>query len=154
MYEIRRVHLEDQEVFVKLYLEAYEHLSDYKYTTRREVKNYFRWLFKRDKNGFFAIEKDGKICGFGASDGNWLDKVYGRVLEIHELFVIPSCRGSGMGKRLVEHILSYGKSRGLSIACLWVGEKNFLAINFYKKLKFEVVGKWGKWLRMKRQLTC
>lgn len=150
---IRKATLKDMEVFIENYIKAYERLKDYKYTSRSDVKHYFKWLYKRDREGFFVAEIDGKVAGFAAGDSNWINPEGLKVLEIHEIFVIPEMRERGIGRKLLEKLLEYGKSKGLKIAELWVGEKNFEAIEFYKKLGFKEAGLWGKWLRMIKPLN-
>ncbi len=150
---IRNVTLKDIDAFIETYTKAYEELKDYKYTTRSDIKNYFKWLHKRDKEGFFVAEVDGKVVGFAAGDSKWVNSEGERVLEIHEIFVIPEMRGKGVGTKLMERLLEYGKKRGLKLAELWVGEKNQRAIDFYRKLGFKEAGLWGKWLRMIKPLN-
>lgn len=151
--KIRKISYEDKDQFIDVYIRAYQSLSDYKYTSKGEVKNYFKWLYKRDNQGFLVAEKDGKAVGFIAGDGNWIDQEGERVLEIHELFVLPEERRKGVGSMLLKEILEYGKKRGLKKVELWVGKTNYQAICFYKKFGFKEVGTWGKWLRMVRSLN-
>lgn len=151
--KIRRVSQEDLEAFVEAYMRAYAEFTEYKYHTRAEVKNYFKWLYKRDKEGGFVAEDEGKAIGFAFGDGNWINSNGEKVLEIHEVFVLPEYRGKGIGKALMLKLLEYGKERGLKEAELWVGEKNERAIKFYKKLGFKEDGKVGKWLRMTKPLS-
>ncbi|MGC9017961.1 MAG: N-acetyltransferase [Caldimicrobium thiodismutans] len=145
---IREVSEEDLEAFVEDYIKAYSDLKEYKYTSKKDIKNYFKWLYKRDKEGFFVAEVDGKIVGFAAGDANWINSEGEKVLEIHEIFVIPEMRGKGIGTKLIEKLLEYGKKKGLKLAELWVGEKNYKAIEFYKTLNFKETGHGGKWIRM------
>lgn len=149
---IRKVSPKDIDAFVETYTKAYEELKDYRYTSRSDVKSYFKWLYKRDKEGFLVAEIDGKVVGFAAGDSNWINLEGERVLEIHEIFVIPEMRGKGIGKKLLERLLEYGEKKGLKLAELWVGEKNYRAIAFYKALGFKETGLWGKWLRMIKPL--
>ncbi|MGC8754871.1 MAG: GNAT family N-acetyltransferase, partial [Thermosulfidibacteraceae bacterium] len=81
------------------YIKAYSDLKEYKYTSKKDIKNYFKWLYKRDKEGFFVAEVDGKIVGFAAGDANWINSEGEKVLEIHEIFVIPEMRGKGIGTK-------------------------------------------------------
>ncbi|MCS7278581.1 MAG: GNAT family N-acetyltransferase [Thermodesulfobacteriaceae bacterium] len=152
--QIRRALLEDREKFVKAYLLAYKELSDYKYRSSKEIKNYFNWLYKRDREGFWVAEEQNEVLGFVASDANWIGVEGEEVLEIHELFVIPEARNKGIGKKLLEKALKYGKEKDKKLVELWVGEKNFQAINFYKSLGFKENGVVGKWLRMTKSLNC
>jgi len=150
---IRLVKPEDINAFVKTYINAYSTLPDYKYTSKKDIKNYFKWLYKRDPEGFFVAEVNGKPVGFCACDSHWVNKNHKLVLAIHEIFVLPDFSGKGIGKALIQKALEYGRSKGLNIVELWVGEKNYKAINFYKNLGFKEEGKWGKWIKMTKCLS-
>ena len=150
---IRRVRKEDIESFVEVYQKAYRGLEEYAYTRRRDIKYYFKWLYARDKDGFMVAEIDGKAVGFLACDTNWISIFEAkRIGEIHEIFVLPEYQKMGIGTSLMIKALIYIKSRGLNEAGLWVGEKNYKAIKFYKKFGFRDVGVWGRWIRMVKEL--
>ncbi len=151
--KIRKVNPQDIEKFTEAYIKAYEALNDYKYRTRKEVKNYFKWLYKRDKDGFWVAEEKEAFAGCVAGDAYWVNPEGEKVLEIHEIFVIPEFRGRGIGTMLLEKILFYGIEQGKKLAELWVGKTNYSAIKFYKKFGFKEAGVWGKWLRMLKSLS-
>ena len=150
---IRKVKPEDLNDFIEAYIKAYQELEDYKYNTRREIKNYFKWLYKRDKEGFIVAEEEGKIVGFAASDVNWENREGEKVLEIHEIFVLPEFRKKGIGANLLNEVLKYGIQRKRKLAELWVGKTNYRAIKFYKKFGFEEGEICGKWLKMRKFLN-
>ncbi len=151
---IRKVKKEDIESFIDCYIKAYQDLKNYKYKTRKDIKNYFKWLYNRDKDGFMIAEENNKIAGFIAVDANWVNYKGEKILEIHELFVLPEFRRKGIASKLLNKALEYGIKKGLNKAELWVGKTNYRAINFYKQFGFEEIGVWGKWLRMKKSLNC
>ena len=151
---IRKVKPEDINTFVNIYISAYASLTDYKYTSKKDIKNYFKWLYRRDSEGFFIAEIDKKPVGFCACDSNWVNREGKPVFAIHEVFVLPEFTGNGIGKALIEKALEYACTKGRKTVELWVGEKNYKAINFYKKLGFKEVGKWGKWIKMTKWLNC
>jgi ribosomal protein S18 acetylase RimI-like enzyme len=150
-WDVKLAKREDVDRFVKGYIFAYKDLEDYKYSTRREVKNYFKWLLKRDPDGVFILEENGRLIGVVACDSKWIAEEES-VLEIHELFVLPEYRGTGAGEKLLDIALKYAKKKGLKKAMLWVGKGNKRAIKFYKKEGFKIVGEQGKWLRMEKSL--
>ena len=55
---IRHVRQEDMQI-IKLY-------SNYAYTTRKDMKRYFKWLLQRDAEGFFVAE----ICNSAQSSAS------------------------------------------------------------------------------------
>jgi ribosomal protein S18 acetylase RimI-like enzyme len=150
---IRQVKPNDINDFIETYIKAYEELENYKYRTRKEIKNYFKWLYNRDKEGFIVAEENNKSVGFAGGDTNWINFEGEKVLEIHEIFVLPEFRKRGIGSQLLKHLLSYGIKKDRKLAELWVGKTNYRAINFYKKFGFKEAGEWGKWLRMTKSLT-
>lgn len=149
---LRKVKNEDLKSFVDCYIKAYSDLEEYKYRKVSDIKNYFKWLLKRDSEALYVAERNSKAIGFVAGDRHWVGFDGKKVLEIHELFVIPEEQKKGIGKGLLEKVLDLGKRSGLEIAELWVGEHNKRAQKFYLKLGFEEVGKWGKWICMRRPL--
>lgn len=143
----------DLQIFIEIYRLAYKGLGEYAYTSPRDIENYFTWLFKRDRNGVFKAILKGRVVGFLACDTNWISYVEGiEVGEIHEIFVHPEFRCRGIGKKLVEKGINYSKQRGRKICELWVGDRNELAKEFYRKLGFKEVDKWGKWIRMVKKI--
>lgn len=150
---IRQVKSDDINDFIEIYISAYEKLKNYKYETKKEIKNYFKWLYKRDKDGFILAEENAKPVGFAAGDTNWINFRGENVLEIHEIFVLPEFRRRGIGSKLLKELLSYGIKKGKKTAELWVGKTNYDAIKFYKNFGFEEAGEWGKWLRMIKSLS-
>ncbi len=150
---IRKVRKEDIWAFTDVYQKAYAEIPEYAYTRRKDIRNYFRWLLNRDAEGFMVAEVDDVAVGFVATDTNWISYVTGeRVGEIHELFVLPEYRRRGIGSSLLTRSLKYAEKRGHKIAELWVGERNENAKRFYRKFGFREEGKWGKWVRMVREL--
>ncbi|MBO8182889.1 MAG: GNAT family N-acetyltransferase [Archaeoglobus sp.] len=163
--------------FVRVYRRSYEGLEEYAYTKNRQIKSYFKWMFSRDRDGFFVAEiketeiketesGDSKISnskisnppakaiGYIMVDTNWFSPFeMRRVGEIHELVVLPEFRKRGIGSVLVSKAFEYMKLRGRKIAELWVGHKNYSAQKFYKKLGFEEKDPFGKWIRMTKKLT-
>ncbi|WP_429023229.1 acetyltransferase [Aeromonas allosaccharophila] len=73
-----------------------------------------------------ARTEEGRIAGFcGLCDG-----------KIEMLFVAPAVRGSGVGRRLVEHAISQ-----CSATLVDVNEQNEQAVGFYQKMGFAVTGR-------------
>lgn len=147
-FVIRKVTKEDEKAFIDVYMSAYRGLEEYAYTSKKDVKWYFRWLLKRDEEGFFTYIAE-KPVGFIACDCNWFSVFEGdEVAEIHEIVVHPEWQGKGIGTALMQKALNYARERGKKVVELWVGVGNSKAIRFYKKFGFEERGVVGRWLRM------
>ncbi len=150
---IRCVRKDDIDRFIEVYRKAYRGLEEYAYTRRKDIRNYFRWLYSRDSEGFMAAEVGDVIVGFVACDTNWVSAFDEKdVGEIHELFVLPEYRGRGYGSRLLLKAMDYAKERGKDYVELWVGRTNYNARRFYQKFGFRESGSWGKWVRMVREI--
>lgn len=151
--EILNVSESDIKDFIRIYQKAYEGLEEYAYTASRSIKSYFRWLLKRDRNGFYKAVEDGKPVGFIACDTSWISPVEGvSVGEIHEIVVLPEFRERGIGRKLVEKCIEYSKRKGREICELWVGKRNEKAKRFYRDLGFQEAEEWGKWVRMSKKI--
>ncbi|AIJ05482.1 GCN5-related N-acetyltransferase [Methanocaldococcus bathoardescens] len=152
-YTIRNVTKDDLDDFLELYYKAYRGFDKYYYKKKKWVRWYFKWLMKRDEDGFFVCEINGKPIGFIACDCNWISNIEKReVAEIHEIFVDPDFRGRGIGTALINKAIEYAKKNGRNIVELWVGVENKNAIEFYKKLGFEKKEIVKEWLRMVKRI--
>lgn len=153
-FVIERATTKDIPELVKVYMEGYKNLQEYAYTHEEDVRAYLQWLFRRDIAGIFVAKLNGKIIGFVASDGNWYSKREGKVVgAIHEVVVLPDYRNLGIGKSLINKALEYFKERGIDTVELWVGDENFRAINFYKKLGFKEKDRFNYWIRMTKEIN-
>ena len=153
-FRIERVKEEDLEELGRVYLEGYKGLEEYSYTHPEDVKAYMSWLWRRDPEGILVARVDGKTAGFVAGDANWFSKrEHKKVGAVHEIVVLPEYRGMGIGKALMERILDYFRSKRLDTVELWVGDENYRAIEFYRKLGFREKGRYNYWIRMTLDLN-
>lgn len=65
-----------------------------------------------------------------------VDNIKGPVLWIREIDVMPSYRGRGYGKRLLEQALAYGISKGMKRGFLHCDVENKNAISLYNQFGF------------------
>lgn len=149
---IRKVEPKDLQTFVRLYKLSYKGLEEYAYVKDGDIKDYFRWLLKRDPEGFLLVESSDPVA-FVACDTNWFSPLESRILgEIHEIFVHPDHRGKGIGSILLDKAIDYAKNKGRKLMGLWVGVKNFTAKEFYRKRGFTETISFGKWTRMIKKI--
>lgn len=80
--------------------------------------------------GFFVRDSEEKACG-GIKGASFYGCLY-----IDSLYLVPSLRGKGWGKKLVEASERLGRERG----CLFVSvtTMDWEALPFYQKLGYEV----------------
>jgi ribosomal protein S18 acetylase RimI-like enzyme len=151
---IRKVHKDELGKLIPLYLDAYRGLEEYAEHGSHDTLDYLQWLYATCPEGFFVAELDGEVVGFVACNPRWRGPNDAPTCEVHEIVVSPRWRGRGIGRRLMERALALGEKRHCPTATLWVGVGNRKAREWYEKLGFEVVGSWGRWLRMRRPLPA
>ncbi len=153
-FTIRQGTLEDIPALVDLLLQAYRGLEEYGEESPKEAKHYLKWLRRTCKEGFLVAEVEGRPVGFIAACPDWKDWELGVVLEIHEIAVAPEWQGKGVGKALLAEVYALGCAQGRTLAALWVGEGNLKARQWYTKLGFKEIGRWGQWIRMFRPIPA
>lgn len=151
--KIRKAKIDDLKAFVSIYKSAYQNMQEYAYRKERNIKYYFKWLFRRDREGLFVAEIDEKPVGFVACDAYWHSFFDESIGEIHEIVVAKEYKGRGIGKKLMEVAEEYLKSKGYKKIELWVGERNHTARKFYEKLGYKAGEKFGKWVRMMKNIA-
>lgn len=149
---IRWVEPRDLQTFIRLYKLSYRGLEEYAYTRDGDIRDYFKWLMKRDHEGFLVVELSDPVA-FIACDTNWFSPFELEVLgEIHEIFVHPDYRRMGIGSILLQKAEEYAKKRVRRLMGLWVGVNNLSAKEFYKKRGFTETISLGKWTRMIKRI--
>lgn len=84
---------------------------------------------------YVVAEEEGQVLGYA---GLW--DVVGEG-QITNIAVRPSGRRKGVGKKLVEGLITYGKEKGLEVLILEVRESNEAAIKLYSGVGFKDIGK-------------
>jgi ribosomal protein S18 acetylase RimI-like enzyme len=89
----------------------------------------------------FVAHEDVRIDGFvfvgPSGDEDHKGEAISQVFSIH---VDPTRRGSGLGKRLLDHALGFLRSSGFKVATLWVVAGNERARHFYEGLGWQLDG--------------
>lgn len=60
-----------------------------------------------------------------------------QVLLLEDVIVSRKHRGSGLGRRLVEHVLDWARKQGMTRVTLLADRDNQAALDFYRKFGFE-----------------
>lgn len=84
---------------------------------------------------YVVAEEAGQVLGYA---GLW--DVVGEG-QITNIAVRPSGRRKGIGKKLVEGLMAYGKEKGLEVLILEVRQSNEAAIKLYSQAGFKDIGK-------------
>jgi ribosomal-protein-alanine N-acetyltransferase len=101
-------------------------------------RSYRYELTENPASNMLVAESNGPVHRVVGFIGCWLiaDEVHISTLAVH-----PSFRGQGIGRVLLEATLDQSVHRGAEIATLEVRVSNTTAINLYRKMGFEVVGR-------------
>ncbi len=139
---------------VEIYLKAYQALGRYYYQDPEEARDYLQWCYEEEPEGFTVAEAeteaDGRVVGF-VSVHTW-GAPPERQGEVVEVAVDPAWQGRGLGQALLKHAEAYARRRGCRTLVLWVGRENARAIRLYKKLGYEDVGRYERWIKMAKPL--
>lgn len=154
-FTIRTLRWDELNKLIEVYRSGYEGLEEYAETDEDDIRDYLRWLFNGDPNGFLVAEAEGELIGFISVHSDWWDRRYQRrTAELHELVVRKDWQGKGVGKALMFAALDYARAQSCDYASLWVGENNWKAREWYRRLNFKEAGKgWGEWVRMVKKLS-
>lgn len=100
-----------------------------------------------------GLQFDGHLARVGA-ERIWLDEVDGEVVgmvglipenhdgspEIEPVIVVPQARGTGVGRRLVEHVVDVAREIGARDVVVSAVGRNAEAIRFYHEMGFDTIG--------------
>ena len=121
-------------------LAVFEKLSDQIETTEDEL---YKTLFGENK--FVEIllaEYDGKIVGQAVFFKNFSTFLGKPGVYLEDLYVKPVMRGKGIGKALLDKIISLAKERNYGRVEWSVLDWNTSAIDFYKKIGAKPMENW------------
>ncbi|SHL34346.1 GNAT family N-acetyltransferase [Roseibium suaedae] len=114
------------------------------------------WLKDRQKAGlpvFVAVEGNaGKVIGFGTY-GPFRARSGYRLTAEHSIYVCPDGQRSGVGRALLERLITSARGEGYHVLIGAVDGENEKSIAFHRKMGFEIssllpqIGtKFGRWL--------
>lgn len=88
--------------------------------------------FPADAEGKITVaEIDGRIAGWTARDS---EPDY-----ISDLWIAPDCQRRGVGRTLIEHLLSVMRGEGIAVARIHTHARNAGAIRLYQRCGFTIV---------------
>lgn len=113
------------------------------------------WFATKRTNGFpliGAVDNDGELLGFASWGHFRMFPAYKYSVE-HSVYVRKDQRGNGLGKALMQQLISRAKSSQVHVLIGCIDASNEASIALHKKLGFthsgtfpEVGFKFGKWL--------
>ncbi|AWA30528.1 N-acetyltransferase [Flavobacterium magnum] len=125
----------------------------YDYDARTVVQQQ-QWFSDKNSVGdpVVVAEVDGRVAGFGTY-GSFRVKVAYRHTVEHSVYVSDGFKGRGIGKLLLETLISRASMQGHHVMIGCIDAENTGSIAFHEKFGFEVTGtlrevgfKFGRWL--------
>lgn len=92
----------------------------------------------REAVDFFVLRHDGRPAGCGGL--KLVGTEYG---EIKRMYVRPQCRGLGLGKLMLEHLIEHARRRGMTVVRLETGIHQPEAIGLYERSGFRRIPPFG-----------
>ena len=129
------------QVIIRSYREtfqtAFQNISDADLDfPREEIVDVF------NKMDFYVYMKNKKIIGTSA-----LGKISKDQGLVRAVYILPEYQRQGIGQCLMNNIENVAKAQGLKSLLLYTPEEAYWAINFYKKLGYQITKKekedWG-----------
>lgn len=120
----------------------------------RTCEEQMEWFLLKEKNNFpvFVAELNNDIVGFGTYD-SFRSKVGYRFTVEHSVYVKEGFAGKGIGKLLLEKLISTAKSENYHVMIGVIDASNENSIRFHEKFGFESIGilkevgfKFNRWL--------
>jgi GNAT superfamily N-acetyltransferase len=125
--------------FIKA-LAEYERMTDQVVATEESVRES---LFGIRPGAEAAIARaNGDPAGFAVWFYNYSTFLSRPGLYLEDLFVLPECRGHGVGRALLQHLARVAVSRGCGRMEWAVLDWNDLAIGFYRSLGAQPMSEW------------
>ena len=125
--------------FIKA-LAEYERMTDQVVATEESVRES---LFGGRPSAEAAIARvNGDPAGFAVWFYNYSTFLSRPGLYLEDLFVLPECRGRGVGRALLQHLARVAVSRGCGRMEWAVLDWNDLAIRFYLSLGAQPMSEW------------
>lgn len=128
---------DDLEPMADLLAELFTLESDFKPERRKQIAGLRLILNNREVGQLFVLRVDGRVAGMANALFTVSTAEGRRVILLEDVIVKSAYRGTGLGRRLVEHILAWAAANGLPRVTLLADKDNAPALAFYERLGFE-----------------
>ena len=100
------------------------------------------WIFEKKAARVLFAVSDGREVGFALYFHNFSTFLGRAGLYLEDLFVLPECRGQGIGKALLRELARIAKREGCGRMEWWCLDWNRPSIGFYRSLGAEPMSDW------------
>ena len=128
---------EDLPHLADLFAELFTLESDFKPEREKQLRGLRLILDNTELGRLFVLRIDGKVAGMANALTTVSTAEGGYVLLLEDVIVRREYRGDGLGKMLVEHVLTWAKAEGMTRVTLLADRDNTGALDFYRKLGFD-----------------
>lgn len=143
----------DAPAIAAIYNHAVEHTTAIWNDVTVDADNRVGWMQDRLAAGLPVIVWDhGGVLGY-ASYGPWRAFDGYRQTVEHSVYVAPNAQGGGIGRRLMESLITRARKDGLHVMVAGVEAENIGSIRLHERLGFTQTGlmpqvgqKFGRWL--------
>lgn len=113
--------------------EQFDYMSDMMYsstalTKQMTVQNHHFLLIKHKASSEYQ--------GFISYELNYKNQP---TTKIHKLYLLPECKGKGMGRKLINKVIESAQTAGNTLLSLNMNREN-KSLGFYKQMGFQIVG--------------
>jgi len=85
----------------------------------------------------FVLRVEGQVAGMVNALITVSTAEGGKVLLLEDVIISQAYRGAGRGRQLIEHVLRWARTQGISRVTLLADRDNDPALSFYRTLGFE-----------------
>jgi GNAT superfamily N-acetyltransferase len=110
--------------------------SDFRPERARQLAGLRLILDNPELGRLFVLRMQDRVVGMANALVTVSTAEGGRVLLLEDVIVQRDCRGRGLGKRLVEHVLAWAAAQGMTRVTLLADRDNAAALGFYRHLGF------------------
>lgn len=122
---------------VALLAELFTLESDFRPDPAKQLRGLRTILHDSEIGRLFVLRVDGNVVGMASALFTISTAEGWRVMLLEDVIVQREYRGKGLGRHLVEHVLTWAKGQSLTRVTLLADRANQGALDFYNKLGFE-----------------
>jgi L-amino acid N-acyltransferase YncA len=150
---IRPAEPDDAEAIARIYNQGIEERVATLETEPRSAEERRQWLAMRGpRHPVIVLEREGEVVGWGSLNPFSPRACYDHVADF-SVYVERSARGSGIGRRMLEHLIGHARTLGYHKLVLAALARNAAGTALYARVGFRAVGTYreqgmleGEWM--------